>query len=149
MGFFSKLRGASAKGNDGIARHVLTPAVSTMVADGDVDEAELAQLSNVCAFSPIYFSYDGPGIAKLVKEVIEDIKANGHDAVIAKAAAGLSPALRETSLCFAMRLALADGKIEDGEKASLAQTAGHMEIPVDRFSQMFEVIAIMQRPPEA
>jgi tellurite resistance protein len=57
--------------------------------------------------------------------------------------------LRETALCFAMRIALADGKIEEGEKASLAQTAAHMEIPLERFQQIFDVVAIMQRPPSA
>ena len=149
MGIFSKLRSAAGERDDGIAKAVLTPAVSTMVADGSVDDAELAQLSNVCAFSPIFFNHDGESVSTLIKEIVEEIKEKNHDAVIGDAIAKLSPALRETALCFAMRLALADGRIDDGEKASLAQTAGHMQISVERFGQMFEVMAILQRPPSA
>ena len=149
MGLFSKLRGAASKRDETIARSVLTPSVSTAIGDGELNEAELAQLGNVVAFSPVFFEYDGKGLAELIKSIIEEIQANGHDATIGKAIAALSPALRETALCFAMRIALADGKIEDGEKASLAQTAAHMEIPLERFQQIFDVVAIMQRPPGA
>ncbi|MEO1292281.1 MAG: tellurite resistance TerB family protein [Pseudomonadota bacterium] len=153
MGLFNKLRKASATADTSqqtnVARAVLTPAVSTMISDGDVNEAEKLQLINVCSFSPIFFELDGPSFSKMIGSIIDEISANGHEAAIQKAAQGLSPKLRETAMCFALRIALADGVIEDGEKASLSQTGQHMGISPEMFGVMLEVIAMMQRPPTA
>ena len=147
MGLFSRKKAAAApKRDDAIARSVITPAVSVMIADGNVDESELAQLSNLCGFSPIFMHYDSKTLTEMVKSIIETIQAKGHQGALSEASGHLSPPLRETALTFAMRLAFADGRIEDGEKNALAATAGIMEIPQDMFSKILEVVAIMQRP---
>ncbi|MEM1300707.1 MAG: tellurite resistance TerB family protein [Pseudomonadota bacterium] len=148
MSLFSRLRG-QPKPQNTVAKAVLTPAVSTMIADGSVDDSELAQLSNVVSFSPIFFQLDKNGLTGLVKEVISEIQAKGHDATIQAAATGLSPALCETALCFAARIALADGRLDEGEKASLAQTGHHMNISQDAFGKILDVVIMMQRGPNA
>lgn len=151
MGLFGVFGGEKsdetiALADDPVARAVLTPAVSTMIGDGDVNDAEMAQLSNLIAFSPIFGDHGPAAVSGFVNYIIETIRQNGHDETIKAAAAELPEALRETALCFAMRIALADGKIEDGEKASLAQTGGHLGVTPERFGQIFGVIAALQHP---
>ncbi|MCI4662145.1 MAG: tellurite resistance TerB family protein [Neomegalonema sp.] len=149
MNLYEKLRRSSIGRDDVIARAVLTPAVSTMISDGSVHDSELSQLTNLCSFSPIFVPYDAQALSSLVQDIIGKIEAEGHDAVIAQAAEHLSPSLRETALCFAARIALADGRLDDGEKASLAQTGYHMQIPASIFEKVIEVVAMMQRPANA
>ena len=150
MSMFSRLRGASpVTPSDAIARAVITPMVSTMVADGSIDDSEIAQLGNVCSFSPIFFQIDQKGLIKMVRSILDEIRASGHDATIRAAAGKLSLALRETSFCFAARIAFADGRIDQGERNSLAQTAIHMQIAPEVCERIIEVVAMMQRPPSA
>ena len=152
MGILSMFGGGS-KGpadviDDPVARAVLTPAVSTMVGDGEVNEAELAQINNLIAFSPIFFEHGPATVSAYIQHTIDQIAKKGHEATIRDAASQLSQPLRETAMCFAIRMALADGKVEEGEKNSLAQTGHFMEIPPETFQKMLEVLAMLQRPPE-
>ena len=132
-----------------IARAVLTPAVSTMISDGDISDWELVQLSNVCSFSPIFFEIDGDAMHGMVRAIIDEIRLQGHAETIKRAAVSLSPNLRETALCFALRVALADGRIDEGEKNSISQTGYFMDIEPAVFDQILAVVAMMQRPPTA
>lgn len=152
MGLFGILGGGRSSGpvgviDDPVARAVLTPAVSTMVGDGEVNQAETAQINNLIAFSPIFFEHGPATITAYIQHIIDQIAKNGHEATIKAAAAELPQPLRETAMCFAIRMALADGVIEDGEKASLAQTGHYMDIPPETFGKMLEVLAMLQRAP--
>ena len=140
---------ATPQSTNQIARAVLTPAVSTMISDGDINDWELAQLSNVCSFSPVFFEVDGDTMQGMVRAIIDEIRLQGHPETIKRAASSLSPKLRETALCFALRIALADGRIDEGEKNSISQTGYFMDIEPAVFDQILAVVAMMQRPPTA
>ncbi len=141
---------AASTGSDvSIAQSVLTPAVSTMIADGSVSEFELVQISNLCAFSPIFLPLGADRIHAMVKVIIDEIGSNGHAETIQRAAGALSPKLRETALCFAMRIALADGHVDEKEMNSLAQTGHFMEIEPSAFDKILSVVVMMQRPATA
>jgi len=135
--------------DESIARAVLTPAISTMIADGEVSEFETTQIANLCAFSPIYLPLGGERVHNMIHEIINEIGSKGHPETIKQAAGSLSPALRETALCFALRVALADGHINENEKNSLVQTGHFMEIGQDVFERILSVVAMMQRPAAA
>ena len=132
-----------------IARAVITPSVSTMIADGRIDAAEIAQLHNACSFSPIFAGIGVDKVTALVEEIIAEIRDKGHQQAIADCAAVLSPALRETALCFACRIALADGRVETAEEKSLILTGQHLEIPIETCEKILEVIGMLQNPPTA
>lgn len=146
MAIFGKKSGANIVRNEAVARAVLVPSVSTMVSDGDVSDAELAQLSNACAFSPIFCKFSQEEMHAMIRSIISEISASGHPATIKKAAQALTPPLRETALCFAMRIALADGRVDDGEKNALSATGQLMQIPTEKFGQIFQFVVMMQRP---
>lgn len=129
-----------------LAKAILIPSVSTMIADAVIHPRETAQLSNICGFSPIFAEIGPNVVSALSSEIMEDIKRDGHVPVIESAAGVLSPALRETAFCFAVRIALADGILDDREKAALAAISKALAIPDSVATKIFDVIAMMQRP---
>lgn len=150
MSLLSGLRGGSRR-SAGVetARAVLVPAALVAGADGKVVRAELIQLANLCAFSPIFADHDGNAMVKLLEGIAADFRARGANAVMNEAVAALSPALRETAMAFAMRVAMADGEVGEEEQQMLMAMSRHMELPDELTDTIFAVIAILQRPATA
>lgn len=150
MGLFSKLRSSdAAQNNDAYvtAKAVISPAVLAMVADGSVDEGELIQIQNMCAFSPIFHAIGAPETKRAIGEALDDLKTKGAAAVIDESAKTLSPKLRETALCFAIRVTLADGVLDEDEKTAIIGTAQRLSVPPEVFQKIFDVVVMMQRHP--
>ncbi|MBO9445161.1 tellurite resistance TerB family protein [Ruegeria sp. R14_0] len=144
MALFSRLRGGSSQ-DTSIARAVLAPAVLTMAADGRIDDAEVIQLTNMLTFSPIFLPLGGKATGELIKTVLKDLQKSGPDKVITESAQLLSPALRETAFCFAMRVAMADGVLEESEKNVLSGTASRLQLSDQAFESIVHVVTMMQR----
>lgn len=142
MDAFSGTKGAA------IARAVLVPAVATMEADGEIGRREVAQVSNLCGFSPIFEGYSNEEIEELIRSIRMEIEAEGAALAKERAAPKLSPALRETALCFAVRIALADGRLSGEETETLARTAATLGVDGDTFVSIYSVMEMMQRTPE-
>lgn len=141
-----KSKAAPVHRNDTVAKAVITPAVSTMLADGSVSEIELSQLANLCSFSPIFFNHSQVEVENMIKHIIQEIATSGHPATIQRASTLLTPELGETALCFAMRIALADGVVDEGERNALALTGQVLGVPPQTFGKILEIVAMMQRP---
>lgn len=146
MGLFSKLRAAPAP-DTSLAKAVLMPAVLTMISDGDIGDGELAQLGNICGFSPIFANVDGPKLKALIQEVITDLTSKDLEQVTQTAKSQLTMEMRETAILFAMRIALADGHVDDNEQRALVGLGERFEIPENKFVIMLDVIAMLQRRP--
>lgn len=127
------------------ATAVLTPAVLTMVADGRVEPAELAQLGSLCALHPLFSEITPEMLMRMIRDIVLETADHGGPAVGKAAAARLSPGLRETAMCFAMRVALADGSLSESEQATVAGMASLLDLPPESFAKIFEVTAMMQR----
>lgn len=150
MGLFSNLRKAqSTPSHEATARAVITPAVFVMAVDGSVDNSEVAQLGNSCSFSPIFAPIAPERTVEMIKEILQDIAARTPNVVIREAIDQMSPALRETSLAIAMRIALADGRLDDSEKNTLILLSQDMGISQNATEAMFAVVSILQRGPDA
>ncbi len=147
MALFDKL--FASKPDTKIARAILIPSIGVMASDGRMDERELLQLNNVVSFSPIFSPLDGKTVTGLCSEILTSFKNRGARAVYAEAKAGLSPALRETAMCFALRIASADGRLDESEREALSYLAVEFEIPMETFEAMAMVLGMMQRPASA
>ena len=147
MALFDKL--FASKPDTKIARAILIPSIGVMASDGRMDERELLQLNNVVSFSPIFSPLDGKTVTGLCSEILTSFKNRGARAVYAEAKAGLSPALRETAMCFALRIASADGRLDESEREALSYLAVEFEIPMETFEAMAMVLGMMQRPATA
>lgn len=150
--FSRKRRQEQDEGGDPVADTpgaVLAAAVSAMVGDGEVNEAELLQLSTLCALSPIFAKISAGEINARTQAIVRRLSAEGHEAVIRRAAAQLSPRLRETAFAFAARIVVADGVINDEEVAAVNALGRWLEIDIETGRKILDVMRIMQRGPEA
>lgn len=129
-----------------IAQAILTPAIATMISDGEINKDEASQIANLCAFSPIYEKVDHGLLDSMIEHGINEVIVHGGEMAVRRACGSLSPAMRETALCFAIRIAMADGTINDKERHSLVETAVLLDIHSEIFEQILEVVAMMQRP---
>lgn len=151
MGLFSNLRKASGQTSvqEETARAVLAMPIMVAASDGEISLPETEQIGNMCMFSPVFHAVGGKRTSELGVEIVKDIKANGMTQVFQRSTAALSPKLRETAMCFAIRTALADGVLEDNEKKILIAMGNSMGIAEETFSKIFDVMVMMQRAPGA
>ncbi len=131
-----------------IARAVLVPTVSAMMADGTAHDDEVAQLKLLCSASPIFRHLTAAVMTDMVFDVMQEIRTDGAPIAIERAVRTLTPNLRETALSFTLRIALADGTLGPGEKETLLQVAEQLRISEDMFGRILEVVRIMQRGAE-
>ena len=152
MGLFSKLRGgdaAQSTQNEEIARGVLAMPFLVAASDGSVDKCEIDQILNMCAYSPIFHAVGADKTLALSKDIANQLHAEGATKVFARSAAALPAAQRETALCFAIRAALADGYVDQREKDMLVTMGEQLGVAPEKFMQIFEVMAMLQRPAAA
>lgn len=151
MGLFSKLRNSITPNSreDEIAKAVIAMPLLVAAADGKIEESELHQITNLCAFSPIFHTVGVDRTRKLIEENMKTLKSQGAEHLFSSVLDTLSPELRETAICFAIRTALADGELADSELDMLKAMGSRMEIPEDTFLQIFKVLVMLQRGPNA
>lgn len=149
MGLFSKLRKSSASQDHTLAKAVLVPSVMVMLSDGSVDDSELIQMSNLCAFSPIFATVPPETAVALMKDIVNEFTSEGFQTVLDRTKAALPMPMRETALSFSMRISMADGRLDDNELKSLIILSETFEIPEAKFRSMFDVMVILQRAPQA
>ena len=153
MGLFSKLRGAGAPATGtrdrDIARSVIAMPLLMANADGQISETELVQIQSLCMFSPIFQAIGMEATRELILENLTVMKSQGAEGLFASVLGTLSPKLRETAMCFAIRTALADGHLAEGEQRMLIAMAERMGIPPETFGRMIEVLGMLQRGPAA
>ena len=111
-----------------------------------MDESKLRQLSNVVGFSLIFSQFDSKALTGILNDILYSFKKSGANTVYNEAKAVLSPKLRETAMCFAIRIACADERMEKSERDFIAYLAAEFEVSMDVFEAMTAVLAIMQRP---
>ena len=147
MGLFSNLRKSAAAPTGAYEKAKAVMAMPLMVAaaDGQLDESELIQITNMCAFSPIFHAVGAEAGRKIAVECLETIKTRGAEALFTDVQGMLTPKMAETALCFAVRTALADGVLEESEKVMLMAMGQRLNIPEETFLKIFDVMVMMQR----
>jgi tellurite resistance protein len=148
-GFLSQLFGPKPDAELDLPIAVMIPIVGAMLADGVVEEEELFQIDAVCAFSPIFernTSYENELLILRATRLIEE---DGVTRTCERAAAVLSPALRETAFAYAAKVIFSDGRYGEVEQAVLADIRQALEVSAERAASIIDVISIMRRTAEA
>lgn len=149
MGLFSNLRKATTNGAgtaEATAKAVLSMPLMVAAADGQIDESEIHQILNMCAFSPIFHAVGAQRTQQLAEEAVTVLKTKGAEALFMEVKGSLSPNLVETAMCFAIRTSLADGHLDDREKDMLIAMGQRLDLPQETFVKIFEVMMMLQRP---
>jgi uncharacterized tellurite resistance protein B-like protein len=100
MGLFDSFRANSEPEFD-TQRAVMTIVISAQLADGEVDDEELARMRSMCARSPIFSNNSKQQDDRVIEFALRVMRQLGEDAV-ARAAVALPPPLRETAFAFAV-----------------------------------------------
>ena len=127
------------------ARGLIAPAILVMAADGRVETSEERQLANAVAFNGAFLRI-GPEASI---DVVHDVAAraaepDGADALLALTEA-LPQRLRETAICIALRISIADGRFEDAEHSALVGYAMRLGVTPGDYNRMADVLSILHR----
>ncbi|HEX8301477.1 tellurite resistance TerB family protein [Sphingomonas sp.] len=144
MGLFSSLMGSAAVPTLDKSTAVMIPMVAAMTSDGDIDDDEIRQIRSICVWSPIYAHNSMDQDTDIILRAIRMIKDLGAEAMCVRAGELLSPALRETAFCFAVRLAFADGFVGTKEQDFVERLMGWLAVDPARAQHVVEVITMMQ-----
>lgn len=143
-GIISQLFGRGRESELDLPTALMIPIVGAMLADGIVEEEELFQIDAVCAYSPVFernTSYENELLILRTTRLIED---HGLTKMCRQAAELLSPALRETAFCYAVKVIFADGRYGEVEQAVIREVREALEIDADRAATIIDVISVMR-----
>ncbi|MFZ5961514.1 tellurite resistance TerB family protein [Thalassococcus sp. BH17M4-6] len=150
MGLFSNLRKGKVEPVDTtLARAMLTMPVLAGAADGKFEESETREIVTLCAQNAVFLRLGYDRTEALIKEIVIDMKKRGAQAIFKEAVAVMPQEMRETALCFAVRVSAADGHVDKSEFEALKVMGQTMMIPPERFIQIFEVLMMLHRAPRA
>lgn len=127
------------------ARAMLTMPLLAVAADGRIDGALLSHVLGLCGENPILRRLGTPVLAQLGKAIMEDMVERGAQVLFFEAVETLPQSLRETALCFAIRLCCDDGHLDPEEHDALSAMAESMDIDAARFCILADVMMTLQR----
>jgi tellurite resistance protein len=149
MGLFSSMRSAvtgKPSAAEAHAKAILTTTLLTAAADGSIEQGEIIQITNLCAFSPIFHAIGVDRTKALIDDILKNLRKNGAEACFTEAKQAMTPGLAETAICFACRVALADGQVTREEKETLFALGSRLDVPPETFIKIFDVMLMLQRP---
>lgn len=149
LSLFRGLKGRGADGNLDLETATMIPLVAAMLADGNIEEAELLQIHSICASSPILERNSRRENEYLIGHAMQIIEDVGVAEACIRAASALSPALRETAFVHAVRVVFADGYVGQLEREIVDRMIDWFKIVPERAQMMVEVVSIMQHPATA
>lgn len=120
-------------------------AVALAGADGNIATSEWDGIVNYIRRLRIYDNFSGPAFDKLFDKLFTILKKDGAAALVKASAEGLSDDLKLTAFACAVDIALADGVLEEEEKAIINQLAEVLQIPVQTAVSIIEVMIIKNK----
>jgi len=100
---------------------------------------------SLCAFNMLFQDLGQQKSRELLVEVADTLKTQGAKAVLTQAAAVLSPRHAETAMCFAARVALSDGRMQDEEIGTFLIMGQCLGVPEEKLRQIVSVMTMLQR----
>ncbi len=106
---------------------IMAIVIAAIKADGHISSEEVQRLRAMCALSPIFASNSSDQDTANI-QFADTMTDQLGAAAVAKAAAVLSPALRETAFAFATDMVLADGVLGPSEERFVDELAKKLEL---------------------
>lgn len=120
-------------------------ALALAGADGSISTSEWDGIVNYIRRLRIYDNFSGPAFDKLFDKLFKILKKDGPSALVTASVEGLSEDLKLTAFACAVDIALADGVLEDSEKAIISQLAEALQIPEKVAVSIIEVMIIKNK----
>lgn len=120
-------------------------AMCAAFADGTMEADEADELAEVLQDCNALRSVGEPEIRAAILRVDEVSRKEGDKALLAQAAAALSPELRATAFYLAVDLVSADDELAPEERAFLRELQGALGVPEKTAADIVHVVAVFKR----
>lgn len=144
MRSLSNLRSRHATGAPEV-RAMLTMPLLAVAADAQIDRDTMSRVLRLCGENPVLLRLGHPVAAQLGKAIMEDMAARGPRVLFLEAVEDLPAPLRETALCFALRVSLDAGRLDPETRAALVMMAEGLGISPARFAVIEDVLQALDR----
>ena len=145
MGWFTSSKTPSSSDTFSKEEAFLAIALATSAADGNIDESEAKGIFAYLLQMTMFNGYSERQLSDIFKKLVEILQNEGVGGLVAIAKSSLPSDLRETAFACAVDIALADGVIEDSEKALLEELQQVLEVSDEIGGKIIEVMMIKNR----
>ena len=145
MGWFSSSKVPTSADVFSKQEAFLGIALATSAADGTIDESEAKGMFAYLLQMKMFEGLTEKQLSEMFKKLLTVLEKEGIGGLVAIAKSSLPDELRETAFCCAVDIALADGVIEDSEKALLEELQQVLEVSDDIGGKVLEVMMIKNR----
>ncbi|RKZ81780.1 MAG: tellurite resistance protein TerB [Candidatus Parabeggiatoa sp. nov. 1] len=145
MGWFSSSTTPTSTDTFSKQEAFLGIALATSAADGEIAESEAKGIFAYLLQMKMFEGITEKELSEMFKKLLTVLEKEGIGGLVAIAKSSLPDELRETAFCCAVDIALADGVIEDSEKALLEELQQVLDISEEIGGKMIEVMIIKNR----
>lgn len=146
MGWFSASKPSSSSDTFSKQEAFLAIALATSAADGNISESEAKGIFAYLLQMRMYDGYTERQMSDIFKKLLSVLKSEGVGGLVMVAKNSLPAEYRETAFICAVDIALADGVIEDGEKAMLEELQQVLGVSDELGGKVLSVMLIKNRP---
>ncbi len=146
MGWFSTSKSTSSNDIFNKQEAFLAIALATSAADGDIAESEAKGIFAYLLQMRMFDGYTERQMSDMFKKLLSVLKNEGVGGLVTVAKNSLPAEYRETAFICAVDIALADGVVEDGEKAMLEELQQVLEVSDELGGKILSVMLIKNRP---
>ena len=146
MGLFDKMLGGREAGS------TLTPAeaysgilLSAVAADGHIADEEAQGLYTITARMKLYQDWAPDKFRVMMDKLLKILKREGLDKLMSRSAQALPDELKEPAFANACDLVLADGTVEDEERAVVDRLQRLLGVSGDMALTIVDVMIIKNR----
>jgi len=145
MGFFSSSKTPSSADQFNKQEAFLAVALATSAADGKVDPSEVKAIFSYLLRMKMFEQYSEKEMSKIFEKLVKILQNEGPGGLVAIVNTSLPVELRETAFACAVDIALADGVVEDSEKALIEELQQVLEISEETAQAILQVMLIKNR----
>ena len=120
-------------------------ALALSAADGSVDDVEIENIVTYLRRMHLFRDYETTDFVDLFDKLARLLVQGGPERLIEAAQDALPSELRPTAFALSLDVSLADGVIQDEERALMAKLRTSLEIPNDLALKITEVMIIKNR----
>jgi tellurite resistance protein len=145
MGWFTSSKTPSSSDTFSKQEAFLAIALGASAADGNIAESEARGIFAYLLQMRMFDGYNERQLSDVFKKLIEILENEGVGGLVAIAKSSLPNELRETAFACAVDIVLADGVVEDSEKALLEELQQVLDVSDELGGKILEVMQIRNR----
>ncbi|MCI0701810.1 MAG: tellurite resistance TerB family protein [Planctomycetia bacterium] len=146
MGLFDSLFGGGSSDKSVTKQEAFTGILlAAAAADGHIAEEEAQGLWTAIERMKLFANFTPDKFNRMMDTLLKILKKGGADLLVEKCVPALPEELKATAFVNACDIVLADGVVEDEEKALIEKLQKKLEIPGDEAMDIVKIMVIKNR----